>query len=97
MREAIDLVTWLRERCESYAFDVGGIFNRPGTGPWPIRADTVEDLEAQLIQREHLLPLPKESAALANVLEVLLSFTNEGDGRRGRYLQLCVPRASLQL
>jgi hypothetical protein len=27
----------------------------------------------------------------------LLSFTNEGDGRRGRYLQLCVPRASLQL
>ena len=32
----------------------------------------MEDLEGLLIQREHLLPLPKESAALANVLEVLI-------------------------
>jgi Restriction endonuclease EcoRV len=70
--EALDLVTWLRERCRSYAFDVGGIFNRPGTGSWPMQVDSVADLEAQLIQREHLLPLPKESAALANVLEVLV-------------------------
>jgi hypothetical protein len=70
--EALDLVTWLRDRCGSYAFDVGGIFNRPGTGSWPIQADSVADLETQLIQREHLLPLPKESAALANVLEVLV-------------------------
>lgn len=72
MPEALDLVTWLRERCGSYTFDVGGIFNRPGTGSWPLQAGNVADLEAQLIQREHLLPLPKESAALANVLEVLV-------------------------
>jgi hypothetical protein len=70
--EALDLITWLRERCRSYAFDVGGIFNRPGTGSWPIQAESVEELEGLLIQREHLLPLPKESAALANVLEVLI-------------------------
>ena len=70
--EALDLVTWLREQCGSYAFDVGGIFNRPGTGTWPLQAESVADLEAQLIRREHLLPLPKESAALANVLEVLV-------------------------
>jgi Restriction endonuclease EcoRV len=70
--EALDLVTWLRERCGSYAFDVGGIFNRPGIGSWPLRAESLDDLEAQLIEREHLLPLPKESAALANVLEVLV-------------------------
>ena len=37
-----------------------------------MQAESVADLEAQLIQREHLLPLPKESAALANVLEVLV-------------------------
>lgn len=72
MPEALDLVSWLRERCGSYAFDVGGIFNRPGAGSWPIQAENVADLERQLIEREHLLPLPKESAALANVLEVLV-------------------------
>jgi hypothetical protein len=70
--EALDLVSWLRERCGSYAFDVGGIFNRPGAGSWPLQAESVADLEEQLIEREHLLPLPKESAALANVLEVLV-------------------------
>jgi Restriction endonuclease EcoRV len=37
-----------------------------------MQVDSVADLEAQLIHREHLLPLPKESAALANVLEVLV-------------------------
>lgn len=37
-----------------------------------MQVESVADLEAQLIQREHLLPLPKESAALANVLEVLV-------------------------
>jgi Restriction endonuclease EcoRV len=70
--QTLDLVTWLRDRCGSYIFDVGGIFNRPGTGSWPIRAESLTDLEAQLIEREHLLPLPKEPAALANVLEVLV-------------------------
>jgi hypothetical protein len=72
MPEPLDLITWLRERCGGYVFDVGGIFNRPGTGSWPIRAENVADLEAQLIDHEHLLPLPKEPAALANVLEVLV-------------------------
>jgi hypothetical protein len=37
-----------------------------------MQAESVADLETQLIQRDHLLPLPKESAALANVVEVLV-------------------------
>lgn len=49
---------------------MAGIFNRPGDGRWPLTAGDADDLEAQLIARRHLLPLPKEPAALANVLEV---------------------------
>ncbi len=66
----LDLAAWLREQCAGYAFDVAGIFNRPGDGRWPLTASDADDLEAQLIDRGHLLPLPKEPAALANVLEV---------------------------
>lgn len=68
----LDLSAWLREQCASYAFDVAGIFNRPGDDRWPLSASSLQDLEAQLIDRGHLLPLPREPAALANVLEVLV-------------------------
>jgi Restriction endonuclease EcoRV len=37
---------------------------------WPLTANDPQDLEAQLTAGGHLLPLPKEPAALANVLEV---------------------------
>ena len=37
---------------------------------WPLRADDEIDLERQLGEGGHFLPLPKEPAALANVLEV---------------------------
>ncbi len=70
--EAFDLATWLREQCAGYVFDVAGIFNRPGADRWPLQATSLADLETQLIDREHLLPLPQEPAALANVLEVLV-------------------------
>lgn len=70
MSEPFDLQAWLRARCDEYSFDVGGIFHRRGEHPWPIRAIDAGDLEAQLAEGGHLLPLPKEPAALANVLEV---------------------------
>jgi hypothetical protein len=70
--ESLDLAAWLRELCGSYVFDVGGTFNRPGGGSWPLTATDVADLEKQLAERGHLLPLPSEPAALANVLEVLV-------------------------
>jgi hypothetical protein len=37
---------------------------------WPLAASSPEDLEALLVAGGHLLPLPKEPAALANILEV---------------------------
>jgi hypothetical protein len=39
-----------------------------GNAQWPLTATNASELEARI--REHLLPLPKEPAALANVLEV---------------------------
>src|SRR6185312_8600489 len=56
-----------------YAFDVGGVFRRTGHGPWPLRAGSPDELESALKGRGHLLPLPKEPAALANVLEVSIA------------------------
>lgn len=37
---------------------------------WPLVAKSDEDLERQLIERGSFVPLPKEPAALANVIEV---------------------------
>jgi Restriction endonuclease EcoRV len=71
--DVLTLAAWLREQCASYAFDVAGIFNRPGEDCWPLSAASMDDLETQLIDRGHLLPLPREPAALANVLEVLVA------------------------
>jgi hypothetical protein len=83
--DQIDLKQWLRERCGEYGFGLGGVYHRRGEHPGPITATGIEDLEHQLAQRGHLLPLPKEPAALANVLEVslvdfILKAVNETDG-----------------
>jgi hypothetical protein len=68
----LDLPQWLRDRCAEYRFDVGGIFVRSGSHAWPLRAKDARDLESQLESGGHLLSLPKEPAALANILEVSL-------------------------
>ncbi|WP_161894270.1 type II restriction endonuclease [Gordonia spumicola] len=70
MANVLDLETWLREQCAEYRFEVGGVYQVDGTHSYPLVADSAEDLRAQLDAGGHLLPLPKESAALANVLEV---------------------------
>lgn len=66
-----DLLTWLREQCDTYSFDARGVFQRTGASEqWPLHATDRHQLEQALAERGHLLPLPKEPAALANILEV---------------------------
>lgn len=84
-----DLESWLRAACAGYSFDLRGVFRRTGEHGWPLSAADEHDLEAQLAEGGHLLPLPKEPAALANVLEVsivdhLLARLAELDGAVGR-------------
>jgi hypothetical protein len=70
MTSTIDLLEWLRARCAAYEFDVTAIFRRSGQHRWPLVAGDERELERRLAEGGHLLPLPKEPAALANVLEV---------------------------
>jgi hypothetical protein len=69
MNPPTDLEPWLREACGRYSFDLRGIFQARGDHAWPIVAADESELE-HIVSQGHLLPLPKESAALANVLEV---------------------------
>lgn len=71
MANGIDLSTWLQEQCADFRFDVGGVFQRTSDASWwPLEAADPVELEQRLDRGGHLLPLPKEPAALANVLEV---------------------------
>lgn len=87
----VDLEEWLRTQCSGYEFDIKGVFRRDGSHEWPVVAHTSADLERLLAEGGHLLPLPKEPAALANVLEVsivdfvLAAIAEEdwADGQRG--------------
>ena len=49
-----------------------GVYVEQGEHEWPLVADDPEDLTAKLDDGGHLVSLPKESAALANVIEVAL-------------------------
>ncbi|TFV60230.1 restriction endonuclease [Mycobacterium sp. PS03-16] len=70
MADDLDLEEWLRLQCAEYTFEVGGVYQVDGDHPYPLIAKNAADLRDQLGAGGHLLPLPKESAALANVLEV---------------------------
>ena len=71
MAKPLDLRAWLVEQCADYRFDVSGVFQRTSEqSGWPLHAAGPEELEQRLVQGGHLLPLPQEPAALANVLEV---------------------------
>jgi hypothetical protein len=67
-----ELLSWLRTACAEYRFDVAALYQRHGDHPWPLQAADADDLSRQLEIGGHFLPLPKEPAALANVLEVSL-------------------------
>jgi Restriction endonuclease EcoRV len=62
-----DLLAW---QCAEYEFDVVALYRTHGDHPWPLTARDNADLELQLDDGAHFLPLPKEPAALANILEV---------------------------
>lgn len=85
----LDLEPWLRTTCSVYSLDVRGIFQTRGTLEWPVTFRSEYELDAALTAGGHLLPLPKEPAALANVLEVgivdyLLDEVAELDGVEAR-------------
>jgi hypothetical protein len=67
---SLDLLDWLREQCTNYEFDVVALYRTHGDHPWPLTAQDENELEQKLEDGSHFLPLPKEPAALANILEV---------------------------
>lgn len=86
MPAAVDLLEWLRQQCAEYTFDARGVFQRSApNASWPLRAADADELERLLAERGHLLPLPQEPAALANILEVsIVNFlTDRLDGLDG--------------
>jgi hypothetical protein len=63
-------INWLRKECASYSLKPVAIY-QAGTQPsWPLRAKNEQELCDALSAGGHFLPLPKEPAALANVIEV---------------------------
>ncbi len=63
---------WLRAQTADWRPSVVGVFREQSPHAWPIIAGSPEDLRVQLTRHGHLLPLPSEPAALANVMEIEL-------------------------
>jgi hypothetical protein len=64
------LLTWLRETLATYVLEPIAIY-RPGLNhSFPLSAKDEAELQAKLEAGGHFLPLPKEPAALANIIEV---------------------------
>lgn len=70
MAEKFDLKSWLSSVCGEYRYALRGVFQTRGDLTWPLTLESEADLEDALARGGHLLPLPKEPASLANVLEV---------------------------
>lgn len=69
---ASPLLDWLREHTASWTPSIVGVFRENAVHDWPFSATSAPDLRQQLTETGHLLPLPTESAALANVMEIEL-------------------------
>lgn len=67
------LLAWLRETCARYMLEPIAVYRAGRTPKFPLAAINEADLQTKLAAGGHFLPLPKEPAALANVLEVSLS------------------------
>jgi hypothetical protein len=63
-------VALLRDVCGGYAFEPVAIYKAGGEHDWPFVAADECDLARKLAEGDHFLPLPKEPAALANIVEV---------------------------
>lgn len=69
----MNLIDWLRKSCIEYVVEPVAIFRRRGpSGKWPATVSDDDNLFETLVSGGYLLPLPKEPAALANVIEVSL-------------------------
>ena len=64
------IVERLKEICAEYRFQPLAIYKAAGNHDWPLIAHGEEELAEKLAAGDHFLPLPKEPAALANVVEV---------------------------
>ena len=60
----------LRDICSEYAMAPRAVFQAGLRPSWPLVASSEQSLERELNDRGHFVPLPKEPAALANVIEV---------------------------
>lgn len=66
------VIDWLRRKCADYKVEPIAVYRAAGEHPWPLVAKDEADLREQLAKGGHFLPLPKEPASLANVLEVAI-------------------------
>jgi hypothetical protein len=64
------LIQWLRDACSSYRAEPVAVYRPSPDSEWPLVAQNERELQEELERGGHFLPLPKEPAALANVLEV---------------------------
>ncbi len=77
-------IEMLRVVCANYVFEPIAIFKRSGSHQWPLVAADEGELVAILEEGDHFLPLPKEPAALANVIEVaVIDFLFDQLGGKG--------------
>ena len=64
---------WIRDQVDGWEQSALGIFRlKSELEKWPVQAAGPEELKDQLLRRGHLLPLPTEPAALANLIEIEL-------------------------
>jgi hypothetical protein len=68
----LSLIGWLRRQIEGWQPSAVGIFQELADHDWPLSAMSPSDLRNKLTETGHLLPLPTEPAALANVMEIEL-------------------------
>ncbi len=66
------LLAWLREQTADWRPSIVGVFREHALHDWTLTASSSSDLRQQLTDQGHLLPLPSEPAALANVMEIEL-------------------------
>ena len=66
------LISWLRDACNRFVVEPVAVDRASSLHSWPLVAQNEPDLQTALEVGGHFLPLPKEPAALANILEVCL-------------------------
>lgn len=71
-RATSPLLEWLRAQVTGWQPSAVGVFREQADHRWPLSADSPSELRSKLTDSGHLLPLPTEPAALANVMEIEL-------------------------